>query len=222
MNKKDFILLTAVYILIGFLICVGFVSVKPVSSNAAELVRTPFQTIFKEPVVIEKEVIVEVEKEVIVYVEKEPEVAAISTGYTAQGINGYFDITQPSNLTSEQIYNMLSGNRSGLQSVATAIYDAEQTYGVNALYLTAKLGYESGWGKYETGTNNIAGWKGNKGSWSNFDSRYDCVMTVANGLANDFVKTQGSSLYSIVQRYCTDNDYLENILSIMKELEGRI
>lgn len=142
---------------------------------------------------------------------------------TRQILNGDFDITKKSNLTVSDITKMLSGPRSKLQTEAQAIYDAEQKYGINALYLTALFGYESGWGKYSTGTNNIAGWKGGPGgTWSNFDSRYDCIMTVTKGLYESFVLTQGPRLERIVERYCPEEGYINNILTIMGNLESQL
>jgi len=175
--------------------------------------RQAFGTYFKEPIIIEKEKIVYVE------IEPEPEEIVESPTYTSQEINTQFDIMAPSNITYEQLYEALNNSRSNMLDCIDAILDAEKTYGVNALYLTSMLGIESGWGRYETGYNNIAGWKGNQGTWSDFDSRYDCIMTVANGLSNDFAVNNGSDIYNVCLRYCTDYNYMETTLQVMRELE---
>lgn len=170
-----------------------------------------------------------VEKEVIVYVNKEPEPEPVQeiieeevVTYPEQNLDSSFDIMIPSGLTRDELYRSLGGTRNGIVSSIDAIYDAEQIYGVNALYLLATLGLESGWGQYESGVNNIAGWKMNDGSWMNFDSRYDCIMTVANGLANDFSVTVGSDLYNVTTRYTPDVGYMDTILGIMAELKSNI
>lgn len=139
-----------------------------------------------------------------------------------QSINDSFDIMKPSNLSYDDLVRSLGNSRYGIESSLEAILNAEHIYGVNALYLTAVLGFESGWGEYETGLNNIAGWKGDHGNFSNFDSRYECIMTVAEGLTNDFILTQGSDIYNVSLRYCTDYLYLETLLQIMQELENNI
>lgn len=173
------------------------------------------------PKVIEKEVIVYVEKEQ----ESEPElaVADITPQINLQPINYNFDIMTPSNLKSEDVIRALGDVRKGLHTVADYIIQAEQTYGVNALYLTAVLGLESGWGKYEHGINNIAGWKGGpNGTFSNFESRYDCIMTVAEGLSTHFVDRVGSNISDVAIMYCPDYGYLDLLLQIMGELQNNI
>ena len=174
-----------------------------------------FKSAFKEPMLVEIEVSTctsECLPEPVYELVEEPI-------YYDQAIGYYFDITQPSGLTSEELAGALGDSRSGMYSVVDHIIEAEATYGINALYLTAVLGYESGWGRYETGWNNIAGWKGNGGTWSDFSSKYECIMTVADGLINDFVYTQGPYVGDIAQRYCPDYAYTETLLQIMSDLD---
>ena len=142
--------------------------------------------------------------------------------YQWQPIDGNFNVFQPSNLTSEQLIYALGDIRSGLISSVDAIIEAERIYGVNALYLTSMLGYESGWGSYENGWNNIAGWTANGGHFSDFESRYDCIMTVARGLAEDFQYTVGPHISGVALRYCPDYGYLDTLLQIMYELDVNI
>lgn len=171
------------------------------------------------PKVVEKEVIVYVEKEV----EPEPvEAKAIPEVYL-QPINSDFDIMVSSGLSTDDLIRALGNARSGLHDCADAIVEAEQTYGVNALYLAAVLGLESGWGKYEHGNNNIAGWKGGpNGTFSNFNSRYECVMTVARGLSTHFVNSVGSDISDVAIMYCPDYGYLDLLLQIMGELNNNL
>lgn len=171
------------------------------------------------PKVVEKEVIVYVEKEV----EPEPvEAKAIPEVYL-QPINSDFDIMVSSGLSTDDMIRALGNARSGLHDCASAIVEAEQTYGVNALYLAAVLGLESGWGKYEHGSNNIAGWKGGpNGTFSNFNSRYECVMTVARGLSTHFVNSVGSDISDVAIMYCPDYGYLDLLLQIMGELNNNL
>ena len=171
------------------------------------------------PKVVEKEVIVYVEKEV----EPEPvEAKAIPEVYL-QPINSDFDIMISSGLSTDDMIRALGNARSGLHDCADAIVEAERTYGVNALYLAAVLGLESGWGKYEHGNNNIAGWKGGpNGTFSNFNSRYECIMTVARGLSTHFVNSVGSDISDVAIMYCPDYGYLDLLLQIMGELNNNL
>lgn len=181
--------------------------------------RGAFTTYFKEPLVIEKKI--------VVYVEKEPTegpTTEVISSINYQYINGYFDVFLPSNYSHADLTNALgSGSRSGLTSIIDAVMEAEDIYGVNALYLLATLGYESGWGQYTSANNNLAGWKSSTtGGFKDFDSEYQCVMTVANGLANSFKDDVGNSLAGVTARYCPDPGYTDTLIQIMSELQYNI
>lgn len=137
-----------------------------------------------------------------------------------QEIDLYFDILSDSGYETEDLVRMLSDDaHSGLLPYVDAIKRAEEEYGVNALYLTCKLGLESGWGKYETGTYNIAGWMNNDGTWRNFSSPEDCVMTVARNLATTYKDTVGTSLGAVCSRYSTNPEYSYVLMDIMEEMQ---
>ena len=131
-----------------------------------------------------------------------------------------FDILSDSGYETEDLVRMLSDDaHSGLLPYVDAIKRAEDEYGVNALYLTCKLGLESGWGKYETGTYNIAGWMNYDGTWRNFSSPEDCVMTVARNLATTYKDTVGTSLGAVCSRYSTNPEYSYVLMDIMEEMQ---
>lgn len=137
-----------------------------------------------------------------------------------QEIDLGFDILSDSGYETEDLVRMLSDDaHSGLLPYVDAIKKAEEEYGVNALYLTCKLGLESGWGKYETGTYNIAGWMNNDGTWHNFSSPEDCVMTVARNLATTYKDTVGTSLGAVCSRYSTNPEYSYVLMDIMEEMQ---
>lgn len=216
-----------------FLVLVTVITVMIISSafNIFESEKEPIivQTKNAPEPIWNKDLILE--KEVVVYVEKESEPEPVEVveeyqetivHYYQQPLDYNFDVTIPSGYTTDDLYRSLGGIRKGIEDVVPAVVEAEQTYGINSLYLLAALGYESGWGEYESGYNNIAGWKGNGGYWSDFSSRYECVMTVANGLANDFVHDVGSDIYSVTQRYTPDEGYVDVLLQIMNQLQNNI
>lgn len=137
-----------------------------------------------------------------------------------QEIDLGFDILSDSGYETEDLIRMLSDDaHSGLLPYVDAIKKAEDEYGVNALYLTCKLGLESGWGKYETGTYNIAGWMNYDGTWRNFSSPEDCVMTVARNLATTYKDTVGTSLGAVCSRYSTNPEYSYVLMDIMEEMQ---
>lgn len=76
--------------------------------------------------------------------EPEPEPEPID--YYQDDFTSYSSVMTSSNLTAEQIEGMLS-DYPGLDGLGEAIYNTEQTYGVNAYYTLAVASLESGYGK---------------------------------------------------------------------------
>lgn len=142
---------------------------------------------------------------------------------SAQVINDNFDIFKSSPYTTSELKKSVSGksHRAMLPYIKT-IKKAESKYGVNSLYLMSKLGYESGWGRYMSGRNNIAGWTDGNGSYANFSSVDNCIMHVAKHLSTDYKKKVGSKLVDINKRYCPDKGYNSMLIRIMKERRNRI
>ncbi|MPM97338.1 hypothetical protein SDC9_144511 [bioreactor metagenome] len=161
------------------------------------------------------------EKEVIEYKEPEPIIEEEILEKNLQPIDMNYDIMVKTNLTKEDLVRTLGGIRQGIEPYLDAIVEAEKVYGINSLYLTAALGYESGWGEYESGYNNISGWVID-GQFYNFNSRYECIMTTAAGLVNDFVPDTGTNIVNVANRYCQDYGYLDTLLQIMSELQNNL
>ena len=171
----------------------------------------------EEDIVVEEVIEESVEEDIV-----EEVVIIEDIPYQWQPIDSNFNVFQRSYLNSEELIYALGDSRSGLHSSVDSIIQAEEIYGVNALYLASVLGYESGWGIYENGWNNIAGWKGNYGNFSDFSSRHECIMTVAAGLANNFQPAVGNRVGDVATRYCPDSGYLDTLLIIMGELDYKL
>lgn len=141
-----------------------------------------------------------------------------------QPIDDNFDIMTPTNYTVDDLSKALSSDaHQGLLPFADVFIEAEDTYGINALYLMSTIGWESGWGEHRSNTNNIAGWKDpNTGGWRYFNSEYECIMTVAAEVSTLWVDAVGSSLGNITSRYCPTPGYGDNIKLIMSERQNKI
>lgn len=141
-----------------------------------------------------------------------------------QSIDDNFDVMMPSNFTVDDICEALSTeSHQGLLPLANVFVEAEDIYGINALYLMSTIGWESGWGKHRSNANNIAGWKDpSTGGWRYFNSEYECIMTVAAEVSTLWVDSVGSSLGNITSRYCPSPGYGENIKLIMSERQNKI
>lgn len=143
---------------------------------------------------------------------------------TIQPIDYNFDVMTPSNFTSEDLARALdTESHQGLLHLVDYFVEAEQTYGVNSLYLMSTLGWESGWGRYRANTNNLAGWKNNNNiGFRAFESEYECIMTVARNISTNYKDIVGTTLGAVTKRYCPDPSYTENIISIMSERQNKI
>ncbi len=137
-----------------------------------------------------------------------------------QAINRDFDILQPCGYTSDQLKSVLSDDaHKEMIPYVDSIIEAERTHGVNALYLMCKLGIESGWGKYESGKNNIGGWTNNQGGFKDFNSVDECIMHIAKNLSTSYKDIVGTRLEDVCKRYCQDEGYTELLLEIMADME---
>ena len=146
-----------------------------------------------------------------------------TVSFTPQPINRDFDILTPSGYTADQLVAILSDDsHKEMVPYVDAILEAEKTYGVNALYLLCKLGLESGWGKYESGENNIGGWTNNKGGFKDFASVDECVMHIAKALSGSYKDAVGTRLEDVCKRYCPDEGYTELLLEIMTDMEKEL
>ena len=94
---------------------------------------------------------------------------------------------------------------------------AEQMYGINAFFLMCLTGLESGWFKYTSGENNIAGWMRNDGSFMDFGSIEECIMHVAASIASNYIPRIGSNIGKVTHRYCYNEGYTQALLNIMCE-----
>ena len=135
-----------------------------------------------------------------------------------------YDVSKPSHLTPEQYYLLLE--ETGLGDVAWAFHLAEETYGVNGLFLVGLAALESGWGNSERShrENNLTGYNiiSDSSSYS-FETRADSLFATAKLIATDYLTEGGryhlgTSVYSINLNYSSDEGWGEKIISIANKL----
>ena len=83
------------------------------------------------------DIVVDEPEEEIAVVKSIPE--PIVEEYQPQVLSGWFNVFQPSNLTADDIIRMLGDTRSTMWHLAQAFVNAEDVYGVNALYLAKSI-----------------------------------------------------------------------------------
>ena len=135
-----------------------------------------------------------------------------------QPINWEFDISKTNEYTTEQLEEMFRGPYyDKIRPYINTFIAAEQMYGINAFFLMCLTGLESGWFKYTSGENNIAGWMRNDGSFMDFGSIEECIMHVAAGITNNYIPRIGSNIGKVTYRYCYNEGYTQALLNIMCE-----
>ena len=135
-----------------------------------------------------------------------------------QPINWEFDISKTNEYTTEQLEEMFRGPYyDKIRPYINTFIAAEQMYGINAFFLMCLTGLESGWFKYTSGENNIAGWMRNDGSFMDFGSIEECIMHVAAGIANNYIPRIGSNIGKVTYHYCYNEGYTQALLNIMCE-----
>ena len=135
-----------------------------------------------------------------------------------QPINWEFDISKTNEYTMEQLVEMFRGPYyDKIRPYINTFIAAEQKYSINAFFLMCLTGLESGWFKYTSGENNIAGWTRNDGSFMDFGSIEECIMHVAAGIANNYIPRIGSNIGKVTHHYCYNEGYTQALLNIMCE-----
>lgn len=133
-----------------------------------------------------------------------------------QEIDENFDILTPCGYNYEQLlYSVSDQYREEMAKNVLTILEAEEKYGVNALYLMCKLGLESGWAKYPSGENNLGGWTNADGSYMDFDSEKECIFYIADKLSTEYKDVTGTKLKDVCERYCPYSSYSEVLIDIM-------
>lgn len=136
------------------------------------------------------------------------------------------DLRVASNVTPEEIDLMLEGTK--LNGLGSAFVEAEQKYGVNALYMMGLACLESGFGNsaFAQKRNNLYGWNAvdsNPNNASSFTSKKEATLYVASKLQSNYL-TEGGAYFegysprAVDVHYCTDKAHADKIVSIVNNL----
>lgn len=145
-------------------------------------------------------------------------------------VNNETDLRTKSNISIEEYQKMLENT--ALYEIAESLYNAEQKFGVNGLYLMGLACLESSYGNsnFAKNRNNIFGWNAvdsNPGKASYFISKTECVMFVAEKLNNNYLSEngcyfEGYTAKDIDKHYCTDKQHANKIIKIIEKLEKKL
>lgn len=145
-------------------------------------------------------------------------------------VNNETDLRTKSNVSIEEYQKMLENT--ALYEIAESLYNAEQKFGVNGLYLMGLACLESSYGNsnFAKNRNNIFGWNAvdsNPGKASYFTSKTECVMFVAEKLSYNYLSEngcyfEGYTAKDIDKHYCTDKQHANKIIKIIEKLEKKL
>lgn len=121
----------------------------------------------------------------------------------------------------------------GLAGLGAVYVDAEKTYGVNALFLTALTAQESGWGTSNRARtqNNLSGYAvySDSSAGRTFSSKSESIYATAKLIAEDYLNKKGRcykgvDIFSVNESYCPvgEYDWANNISSIAQYLVQEI
>lgn len=147
------------------------------------------------------------------------------------------DLSIPSGLTLSDFKTVLGYNASDKNNIfadnAEVFYKAEQEYQVNGIFLAAVGIHESAWGTSYLARekNNLFGYKAYDrdpiNSAQDFETYEDCINTVAEALANNYLTPTGSFYYgttaeAINTKYASDKEWHNKVFSYMEYLYEKL
>lgn len=134
-------------------------------------------------------------------------------------------VLKKSGLTAEELK---TGLLYDLKEYSEAFIKAEEETGINAIFLSALAATESGWGRYESGINNIYGWTGDGNyGYRDFDTIEDCIYFVADSLKTNYLSPDGCYFngYTVkdINIHYNGSKKWENLINgIMYDIQFRI
>ncbi|ALN97772.1 S-layer protein [Bacillus phage vB_BpuM-BpSp] len=136
------------------------------------------------------------------------------------------NVTQKSNLEPKSLEQFL--NKTALKDLGSSFVQAEETYGVNAIFLTSIVAEESGWGTSNRAVNdnNLTGYAvyNDSSAGKKFSSKHDSVISTAKLLKENYINEGRKDIRSINKKYTPVNGYSwsNNIQTIGNKIENEI
>ena len=137
----------------------------------------------------------------------------VKTRYNSESASS-LDVTKPCRLTKEDFVETLENlpyDYIGFfERNAEFIYEMQEEYHIDGIFVCGIIAIESGWGECQANTNNVGGLRGSSG-WMYFESEEACIECIFSTVAS-----YGSTTpYSIGLTYCGEN-WGGEVLSAMR------
>lgn len=149
-----------------------------------------------------------------------------------QPIFNPYDLTETSNLSRDQIHQMLSGT--ALESLVDAFYWYEQQYKVNVIFVMSVVALESWWGRSELAIthNNLSGYTDSvNGGFKYFNNWGESLEETFRLLSEEYLNSNGVfyqeslDIYTVNVLYCTQPGgtyWSEEVITIANELLAKL
>ena len=140
-------------------------------------------------------------------------------------VNLTLDLTQRTNLSYDDIHKLVAGT--GLEGVERSVIEAENRYGVNALFTLAVAANESGWGgsylaKNRNNLFGICAYDSDLDASKYFPSKGDCVLYFADLISSEYFAKGRTNLGSINDIYASSTNWQNEVGSIMGQLKSEL
>ena len=145
-----------------------------------------------------------------------------SPSYPVRGAGNASDVTVASDKRYYNADELAKGLLYDLVPLAPYFIAAQETYGIDAVFLAAIAAEESGWGRYQFRRNNIFGFEN-----CDFDSVAQCIDYAASWLKTHYI-TPGGNYYEgvgvvdINKHYNGRDTWEEHVTDIMGQITTRI
>lgn len=147
------------------------------------------------------------------------------------------DLNEVSGLTLSDYKTLLGYNVSDKNGIfaenVEAFYNAEQKYKINGIFLVAIGIHESAWGTSQLAEekNNLFGYRAYDrdpiNSAQHFESYEECINTVAEALAKNYLSSTGSfyngtTIQAVNTKYASDKQWYTKVFSYMEYLYDKL
>ena len=151
----------------------------------------------------------------------EEEINYISVEEVQEQMDYVMDLSEPCGLSKESFVKLMEElpyDYTGFyERNAEFIWEMEQEYNVNAIFVCGIIAQESGWAQYDACRNNYTGTMGSDG-YASFESEEEGIEYTFNNLQNGYISKGLTTVSSIAPTYVgyTGSSWDSNVFSAMK------
>ena len=151
----------------------------------------------------------------------EEEINYISVEEVQEQMDYAMDLSEPCGLSKESFVKLMEElpyDYTGFyERNAEFIWEMEQEYNVNAIFVCGIIAQESGWAQYDACRNNYTGTMGSDG-YASFESEEEGIEYTFNNLQNGYISNGLTTVSSIAPTYVgyTGSSWDSNVFSAMK------